>query len=484
MITFGRFLAFMRLWVECIVVRPATIAIVALTFSIYAVKPFFPECDPPDSAVRLLAAVCIGERHHLLFESFPSTLLSLCNTAELPFHRNPFICELLRGEVGDFHPRHLHLRQAACLVHHHRDGDRAAWTWKDWELHLGRYWDRYHKDCPLLLFRWTFQLLSLFFQHFLPGLFAYNGWNYLNFVIEEMKDPVRDLPRAIMISCVTVTIVYVTTNIAFYTTLNVPEVLGSEAVAVVSTFHSWSVTRNMNCHFADLCWEAVRPICLPHPCGCGSLHLWRGQWHSSHFFQVIVVFKQQIYAMIEFRGMRGKNPPQCFLKNSLISSHRLFYAGACEKQMPEVLSMIQVNMKFSIQLQNLHTVDITINMIASMSSWKSPKRDISRWPRWPLHHRLQLWWASSHPCQFYLSSKKTSILILFPKNLHFCIAGIHVLLLPLLFQHIFHDQLRRLCNMGRCWSNISSNPEEKAFFLISVHTYTLSFPIQSWWEDF
>ena len=105
-------------------------------------------------------------------------------------------------------------------------------------------------------------------------------------------------------------------------------------------------------HFADLCWKALRPIRLPHPCGCGSLHLWRGQWHSSHFFQVIVVFKQQIYAMIEFRGMRGKNPPQCFLKNSLISSHRLFYAGACEKQMPEVLSMIQVDMKFSNQYQN------------------------------------------------------------------------------------------------------------------------------------
>ena len=37
MITFGRFLAFMRLWVECIVVRPATIAIVALTFSIITI---------------------------------------------------------------------------------------------------------------------------------------------------------------------------------------------------------------------------------------------------------------------------------------------------------------------------------------------------------------------------------------------------------------------------------------------------------------
>ena len=66
------------------------------------------------------------------------------------------------------------------------------------------------------------------------GLFAYNGWNYLNFVIEEMKDPVRDLPKAIIISVFLVTVFYALANIAFYTTLNVSEVLGSEAVAVVS----------------------------------------------------------------------------------------------------------------------------------------------------------------------------------------------------------------------------------------------------------
>ena len=47
------------------------------------------------------------------------------------------------------------------------------------------------------------------------------------------QDPVKNLPRAIAISCVLVTVVYVLTNVAFYTTLSVPEVLGSEAVAVV-----------------------------------------------------------------------------------------------------------------------------------------------------------------------------------------------------------------------------------------------------------
>ncbi|CAH0395858.1 unnamed protein product [Bemisia tabaci] len=59
--TFGPFLAFIRLWIECMIVRPCSQAIVALTFSIYVLKPFFVDCDPPDLSVRLLAVCCIRQ---------------------------------------------------------------------------------------------------------------------------------------------------------------------------------------------------------------------------------------------------------------------------------------------------------------------------------------------------------------------------------------------------------------------------------------
>ena len=75
--TFGPFVGFIRLWAECLIVRPCTITIVGLTFAKYAAKPFFPECDPPDESVRLLAAVCICEPRLWIQDDEKSNLI-LC----------------------------------------------------------------------------------------------------------------------------------------------------------------------------------------------------------------------------------------------------------------------------------------------------------------------------------------------------------------------------------------------------------------------
>lgn len=66
------------------------------------------------------------------------------------------------------------------------------------------------------------------------GLFAYAGWNFLNFITEEMVNPKRDMPRAIYISIPIVTIVYCLANVAYFVVLSPSEVASSNAVAVVN----------------------------------------------------------------------------------------------------------------------------------------------------------------------------------------------------------------------------------------------------------
>ncbi|KAA8580245.1 hypothetical protein FQN60_005780 [Etheostoma spectabile] len=67
---------------------------------------------------------------------------------------------------------------------------------------------------------------------FYNGLYAYGGWFYLNFVTEEVINPNRNIPLAIICSMVTVTVCYVFVNVAYYTMMTPAELLLSDAVAV------------------------------------------------------------------------------------------------------------------------------------------------------------------------------------------------------------------------------------------------------------
>ena len=54
---FGSLPSFLYLWDAIFIFVPTTNAIMGLTVANYLAKPLFPDCDPPDTALRLIAAV-------------------------------------------------------------------------------------------------------------------------------------------------------------------------------------------------------------------------------------------------------------------------------------------------------------------------------------------------------------------------------------------------------------------------------------------
>ena len=56
---FGSLPSFLYLWDAIFIFVPTTNAIMGLTVANYLAQPLFPDCDPPDDALRLIAAVRI-----------------------------------------------------------------------------------------------------------------------------------------------------------------------------------------------------------------------------------------------------------------------------------------------------------------------------------------------------------------------------------------------------------------------------------------
>jgi APA family basic amino acid/polyamine antiporter len=65
----------------------------------------------------------------------------------------------------------------------------------------------------------------------IPVLFAYGGWQSTNFVAAEMKNPRRDLPRALVVGVGIVVTVYVLANLVYVKTLGVGGLAASRAPA-------------------------------------------------------------------------------------------------------------------------------------------------------------------------------------------------------------------------------------------------------------
>ncbi|XP_066478709.1 b(0,+)-type amino acid transporter 1-like [Tiliqua scincoides] len=188
---FGSLPAFLFAYTSVIVVRPASVAAVSLSFAEYAVVPFYPGCSSPPMVIKCTAVACI-------------VLLSLVNclsvrlaTSIMNIFTVTKLLALLVIVVGGM----------VLLAHGQTESFQNA-------------------------FQNTKTDAGAIGIAFYQGLWSFDGWNNLNYVTEEMKKPEVNLPRAMMIAIPLVTCFYLLVNVSYFAAMSPAELLSSGAVAI------------------------------------------------------------------------------------------------------------------------------------------------------------------------------------------------------------------------------------------------------------
>ncbi|XP_072177368.1 Y+L amino acid transporter 2-like [Diadema setosum] len=244
--SFGNFWAFLLLWVMSGMMQPVAIAVITLTCAQYVLEPFFmlADCNPPAAAINIIAICAQFTVMYVNCRSvkWATSVQSIFTVAKL----SALFIIIISGLV--------------LLCKGNTQNFENAFEGTD---------------------------LSGLGVAFYSGLFSYAGWYSLNIVVEELKDPYKNLPRAIYITIFTVTIVYVLTNLAYFAALSPEELLASNAVAV--TYGAKVL--------GSFAW--IMPVAV---------------------------------ALSTFGSANG----------NMLTCSRLFFVGAREKHLPNLLSMINI----------------------------------------------------------------------------------------------------------------------------------------------
>ncbi|XP_041702955.1 b(0,+)-type amino acid transporter 1 isoform X1 [Coregonus clupeaformis] len=188
---YGQFPAFFVAFTFLLVVKPASIAAISLSFAEYAVAPFYQDCSPPQLIVKCAAvvAVMVVAMANILNVRLAMRIQVVFLVAKLFA-----LMVIVIGGIVIIAQGNVAVQQNAF------DG-----------TNLG---------------------VSSIGMAFYQGLWSYAGWYNLNYVTEELKRPEVNLPRAVMIAIPMVTMLYLLVNVSYLAAMTPRELMSSSAVAV------------------------------------------------------------------------------------------------------------------------------------------------------------------------------------------------------------------------------------------------------------